>query len=209
MRYNLSYPPELADRLKQNASGYRIILASNSPRRAEIMNLLGIEFVKVIPDVDENISHNGHPGGYAERLAKLKAEAVSETDSAMIIAADTIVVRGGEIINKPVDEADAACMLKSLSGQEHQVITAVALRNLENGRIVCGHAVSHVQFKRLSEKNIEDYITSGEPFGKAGAYAIQGKGGELVESYRGELDNIVGFPAKLFGDLMEEMKSEV
>jgi septum formation protein len=209
MKYNLDYRAEFTEQIKRKASRFRIILASNSPRRAEIMNRLGIEFIKLVPDVDENIAHNGHPFSFAEILARLKAEAVTSGIRGLVVAADTIVVLDGKIINKPADDADAKGMLEMLSGQEHEVITAVALRDLESGRIVQGHSVSSVRFKPLSRSTIEEYIASGEPFGKAGAYAIQGMGGQLVDEYQGELDNIIGFPAGLFDDLLDEIQSEV
>jgi len=209
MRYKLAYSPEFRAEIKKLIGDTRLILGSNSPRRAEILRLLDLKFEKIVPEIDENISLNGEPSGYAERLAVLKAKALKGIEAGVIITADTIVVLGDQIINKPGDEKEARTMLESLSGRTHRVITAIALKDVSTGRVLHAHSESRVKFFNLPAELVQEYIAGGEPFGKAGAYAIQGAGGNLVESYEGELDNIIGFPAMLFRDLFYKLRSEV
>ena len=209
MRYKLSYSPKFRAEIINLVGDTRLILGSNSPRRAEILEMLGLKFEKIIPDINEDICDIDKPPEYAEYLAEKKALAVRAEGQGMIIAADTIVVLGSEIINKPENEVHAMEMLTGLSGQTHSVITAVALSKMGSEKAVCDHSESRVKFHKLTHTIIKQYIESGEPFGKAGAYAIQGSGGELVESYDGALDNIIGFPAVLFAELFKRVKSEV
>lgn len=209
MRYKLSYDPEFVSRVMKRLENTRIILASNSPRRAEILNMLNLAFEKNVPEIDENIPVDCAPPEFAIKLARMKADAVTAKGEGLIVTADTIVVLGDEIINKPADNIEAAKMLSTLSGNTHSVITSVALKKMPSGANTYDYAESTVTFRKLSESDIESYIASGEPFGKAGAYAIQGIGGDLVQSYQGDLDNIVGFPARLFLRLFEELNSEV
>ena len=209
MKYKLVYGPEFRAELKKLIGKTRLILGSDSPRRAEILRMLDLKFEKIVPEIDENISVNGGPSSYAERLAILKAQALRGIDAGVIITADTIVVLGNEIINKPQDENEARRMLDNLSGKTHSVITAVALKDVSTGKALYAHSESRVKFFNLTSGQVQSYIAGGEPFGKAGAYAIQGAGGDLVESYEGELDNIIGFPAMLFRDLFSKLRSEV
>ncbi len=209
MIYKLSYSPQFRAEIIQSADNIRLILGSNSPRRAEILKMLGLKFEKNVPDIDENIDLKELPSDYAQELAVKKALAVEAEGKGVIIAADTIVILGEKIINKPENNEDAMEMLKTLSGKTHSVITAVALRKTGSEKAVYGYSESRVKFHNLSSRQILEYIESGEPFGKAGAYAIQGAGGELVEGYEGELDTIIGFPARLFKDLIIKIKGEV
>ncbi len=209
MRYKLSYDPEFVSRVMNRFGNTRIILASNSPRRAEILRMLNLAYEKNVPEIDEDIPVDCAPSEFALKLARLKADAVTVEGSGLIVTADTIVVLGNEIINKPADNNEAAEMLSTLSGKTHSVITAVALKEIPSGANTSGSTESKVTFRKLSRVDIENYIASGEPFGKAGAYAIQGLGGDLVEGYEGDLDNIIGFPAGLFLRLFEDLNSEV
>lgn len=209
MKYTLTYSPEFAAGMQNILGNTKVVLASNSPRRAEILGMLGVKFSKIVPDVDENIECNCTPAEYACRLALTKVQAIDSDSDSLIVSADTIVVRDNNIINKPADNAEAEAMLKELSGVWHSVITSVAIRFDKSDFIRHGYCESKVRFFDLSEEVIRGYVAGGEPFGKAGAYAIQGQGGDLVAEFEGELDNIIGFPARLFYDLVSELKREV
>lgn len=177
-----------------------IILASSSPRRRELLTQAGIPFAVVPGDLDEeNANISGTPAQKAEQLAYLKAKDVARGKSGIILGADTIVVCDDEIFGKPADAEDARRMLWKLSGREHQVITGIALIDTAAGRESTGHETTKVRFSSLSDKEIEAYIESGEPYGKAGAYAIQGRAALFVESLDGCYSNVVGLPiSKLY-----------
>ncbi len=180
----------------------RYILASASPRRAELLALAGLRFVICAPEVDESPLPGEEPRATALRLAADKAEAVARKDpAACVIAADTIVVAPeGAPLGKPLDPEDAARMLRLLSGQEHRVITGVCLRRGELVR--CFAQETAVRFYALTEGEIAQYIRSGEPMDKAGAYGIQGRGGLFVEGITGDYYNVVGLPvARLMREL--------
>ncbi len=171
----------------------KIILASSSPRRRELMATAGLEFEVIVKEVDESIAEGTAPVDAAKITAKKKALAVADGyPDCIVIGADTIVVANEKILGKPADEADAYAMLKMLSGIEHEVITGVC--------IVCGEktenfaVVSKVKFYELTGEEIETYVATGEPMDKAGAYGIQGKGCTLVEKIEGDYFNIVGLP---------------
>lgn len=171
----------------------KIILASSSPRRRELMATAGLEFEIIVKDVDESIPEGTAPIDAAKMTAKKKALAVAnEHPDSIVIGADTIVVAGEKILGKPADKADACAMLRMLSGVEHEVITGVC--------IVCGEKqenfaqVSRVKFYELTDEEIEAYVATNEPMDKAGAYGIQGRGCTLVEKIEGDYFNIVGLP---------------
>ena len=209
MKYKLTYSPDFVADVNKLLENTPIILASNSPRRAEILSMLGLKFSKLIPDVDENIASSCTPAEFACKLALKKIQAVDNDSDGLIISADTIVVRENKIINKPEDDSEAEDMLKELSGVWHSVITAIAVRTTSGNIIRHGYRESKVKFMDLTDEQIRTYVAGGEPFGKAGAYAIQGEGGDMVSEFSGDLDNIIGFPAKLFFDLVTELKREV
>ncbi len=171
----------------------KIILASSSPRRKELLATAGLEFQIHVKDVDETIPEGTPPADAAKMTAKKKAAAVADgfRDS-VVIGADTIVVANGRILGKPKDEADAVSMLTMLSGIEHEVITGVC--------IICGDKtesfaqISKVKFYDLTADEISAYVATGEPMDKAGAYGIQGLGCTLVERIEGDYFNIVGLP---------------
>lgn len=171
----------------------KIILASASPRRKELLETAGISFEICVADVDESIPEGTAPADAAKLTASKKAQAVSETyPDAVVIGADTIVVADGKILGKPKDKADAENMLRMLSGKEHLVITGVCLA-LGNEKTVF-EKTSKVRFYQLTDAEIEAYVATDEPMDKAGAYGIQGKGCVLVESIEGDYFNIVGLP---------------
>jgi septum formation protein len=184
-------------------SDVRLVLASGSPRRRELLTQLGLTFDIVSPDIDETELPGEDPVAYVRRLAVAKAHAVDAPADALVIAADTTVDLGGDILAKPIDAADAATMLRRLSARTHRVHTGVALRRGDT----CVHEVitSFVTFVPLTPATIDWYVGTGEPLDKAGAYAVQGAGGVLVQRVRGSVSNVVGLPlhavVRLAGDL--------
>lgn len=172
-----------------------IILASASPRRADLLRAIGLEFTVAPSDVDETARPGEQPRPMAERLARAKATAVRALPSpALAIAADTVVVVDGTLFGKPADHADARRMLRALSARTHQVITAIALRARPEEVIVCESVTSRVTFAPLSEKEIDWYVATGEGADKAGAYALQGIGALFVTSVEGSYTNVIGLP---------------
>ena len=180
----------------------KIILASNSPRRKELLTAHNIQFEVIPSNITETLDSNLTPVENVMRLAKEKAlDVYQKNQTTPILAADTIVVYNNEILGKPIDKEDAFRMLKLLSGKTHEVITGVAFIS-EKG-ITTDYEVSKVTFKEISDQDIVDYIDTKEPMDKAGSYAIQGIGAKLVESYEGEFDNIVGLPMNLVLKMFE------
>ncbi len=171
----------------------KIILASASPRRKELLSTAGIEFEICVKDVDETIPEGTPPADAAEMTATKKALATAaEHKNDIVIGADTIVVAGGKILGKPHSKEEAIDMLTMLSGREHTVITGVCIAC--DGKTEVFHKESKVRFYPLTDKEIADYVATGEPMDKAGAYGIQGKGSVLVEGIEGDYFNIVGLP---------------
>ena len=175
----------------------RIILASGSPRRAEILRNIGVNFEICPTDTDETVEPGIPPSQLVCELAFRKANAVAaqlpENDpDTFIIAADTIVVRNGKVLGKPKDEDDAYRMLKTLSGSVHSVYTGFSL--FQKDFYFTDHAVTDVEFMQLSDDLIYRYIKTGEPMDKAGAYGIQGKGSAVIRSIRGDYFNVMGLP---------------
>lgn len=175
-------------------SQYKIILASNSPRRRELLGGLGIDFeVRVLKDIDESFPSNLPALEVAQYIAEKKAAAYNPSDGELILTADTIVVVGEEILGKPHDAADARRMLRLLSGRTHQVVTGVCLSTADKHRSFS--VVSDVEFKQLSEEEIDYYVDHYRPFDKAGAYGIQEWIGYIgVTSLRGSYFNVMGLP---------------
>ena len=167
-----------------------LTLASASPRRRKMLAALGLDFDIVVPEIDETPLPNEKPRAFAERLASEKAHAVDA--DGIIIAADTIVVQNEMILGKPADADHARDMLRSLSGAEHEVITGVCIKN--STRTVVFSVGTRVVFRILNDDEIEDYIATGEPMDKAGAYAIQGGAAHMVRSIDGSYTNVVGLP---------------
>lgn len=221
---------EEAEAEAATAPTFEVILASNSPRRRELLNAAGVKFTVRTPvtPVDESLEPDlaADPEEAAKKLAERKAGAVIQevlaenyTGMLIVIGADTMVVLDGKIFGKPRSASDGKHMLRQLSGRTHEVITAVsvwmvAAPNAED--VSLGFRtfadISHVTFRDLTDEEITDYLRKGESFDKAGAYAIQGEGAALVDRYDGSLDTIIGLPAtrliKEFPDLVNAEAAE-
>ncbi|MEG0321130.1 MAG: Maf family protein [Oscillospiraceae bacterium] len=181
-----------------------IILASGSPRRKELLERMGIRNFKVIsPDIDEVTDTRLSPAEIVESLSLQKATAVAEGqgEDVLVIAADTIVTLDGAILGKPNDEMDAFKTLSALSGGRHQVYTGLTV--LCNGEAVTQHEVTTVTFRELTEEEIDDYISTGEPMDKAGSYGIQGYGALFISEITGDYPNVVGLPVARLGKILE------
>jgi len=186
-----------------NVTLHTLILASGSPRRKELLTGLSLDFSVLVSDVDETVPSTLPPGAWVEELAERKARAArGQLDSgteALVIAADTIVVLGGQVFGKPTTAAHAKEMLQSLQGRTHEVYTGLCVLDAETGRMQLGHTRTAVKLAPLSADTIARYVASGEPMDKAGAYAIQGIGATLVESIDGDYFTVVGLPLFLLG----------
>lgn len=182
----------------------RMILASKSPQRRSILASAGIDFSVVPSDCSEVVAAGVTPAEAVIILALRKANSVADKlDDALIIASDTLIDLDGIAIGKPSDEPQATATLRGLSGRTHIVRTAIAIVDTREGRAEVGVAETAVQFRVLPEHEIVSYVATGEPMGKAGAYAIQGKGRELIASIIGFEDTVIGFPLRTFTDLMK------
>jgi septum formation protein len=170
-----------------------LVLASGSPRRRELLTLLGVHFDVVVPDIDETPLPGEAPTQLVARLARAKALTVAAAQAgAIVIGADTAVEVAGEILGKPVDDVDARRMLRALSGRTHSVHTAVAVA--ADGDLVTATTSSDVTFTTLTDAAIEWYLGTGEPFDKAGGYALQGAGGVFVTTVCGSVSGVLGLP---------------
>lgn len=180
-----------------------LYLASQSPRRRELLKQIGVEFAVVNVDVPEQHQSHESPFEYVCRLASSKAEAGAQLQADQpVLGADTIVVIGERILEKPSNAEHATEMLALLSAKTHQVMTAVSLNKNGHSKTIC--VSTDVQFRGITEQEIADYWLSGEPQGKAGAYAIQGFGAVFVESIRGSYSNVVGLPLFEVQQLLQE-----
>ncbi len=171
----------------------RLVLASGSPRRREILSQLGYEFEVRPVDLDESQLPGESAEECARRLASDKARADARAGEVML-AADTIVVLDDRLLGKPRDAADAAAMLRALASRSHEVVSGVAVLDADSGELTAAVETTVVRFAPLSDAELEWYVASGEPMGKAGAYAIQGLGGLFVEAIDGNYSNVVGLP---------------
>ena len=181
----------------------RVILASKSPRRKELLGKLFDNFEIKVSEVNEELDEGIDVVSGVEILSVRKGAAVAEDNSdALVISSDTLVELDGVPLGKPRDKDEAYKMLRSLSGRAHNVHTGVAVHY--KGRVFSGVATSTVHFKNLSDKEISEYVESGESMDKAGAYGIQGGAGKFVSHYEGDFDNIVGLSLRLTGELIEE-----
>lgn len=180
----------------------KLILASGSPRRSEILNSVGWEFEKIVADVDESEFEGENPADYVQRLAKTKAEAVAVNHSdKMVLGADTTVVIDNQIIGKPDNLEDARRMLKMLSGRIHEVLTGVAV--VRNGETRIGLQRTKVKFVELNDEQIEFLVRFGEPLDKAGAYAVQAQAALFIEGIEGDYWNVVGLPINLVYEMVK------
>lgn len=181
----------------------KLILASASPRRRELLKKAGYKFDVITSDVDENIDIAEAPLLVRE-LALLKASAVAKIagGDCLVIGADTVVSIDGQVLGKPMNIYDAKRMLRLLSGRAHQVYTGVCVTDVKTGRSVCKSARTDVLFRRLSKRQIRSYIATKEPMDKAGAYAIQGGAAQFVRCISGSCDNVVGLPVGLLREIL-------
>ena len=185
-----------------------LVLASASPRRAEILRAVGWQFEKITSDVDETHLSTETPVSYVERLARTKAKAVAtKIKSGLVLGADTTVVVGEEIIGKPADLKEARQMLEKLSGRWHEVLTGVALFRKTNDNLTyrVNHKSTRVKFASLSSSEIEYLVARGEPLDKAGAYAVQGVAALFIEEIEGDYWNVVGLPVQLVYQLLRDI----
>jgi septum formation protein len=184
-----------------------LVLASQSPRRREILRQAGIPFTVRAADVDESVLAGESPAAYVQRLATAKAYAIEAAEGEMVLGADTTVVIDGEILAKPEDAADARRMLAQLSGRRHEVLTGICVRR--GAASICDCVTTSVEFAALTDAEIEEYVASGEPMDKAGAYAIQGLASKFVERIEGDYFNVMGLPVALVYRHLREAKLRI
>jgi septum formation protein len=182
----------------------KIILASGSPRRSEILNSVGWDFEKHVADIDETERPGEQPAAYVERLAREKAEKVaSEHPGEIVLGADTTVVVDGQIVGKPLDLGDAKRMLRMLSGRRHEVLTGIAV--VRDGTTESALERTDVSFASMSEIEIQFLAENGEPLDKAGAYAVQAQAALFIEGIQGDYWNVVGLPVSTVYRLVMQM----
>lgn len=187
-----------------------LILASRSPRRAEILKAVGWPFETVAANIDESRFESEAAVPYVRRLAQTKAETVAKNlPSGLVLGADTVVLVDEEILGQPSDSEDARRMLKLLSGRWHEVLTAVALVRAGQGKVMADHEKTRVRFSEMSVTEIDWYVATGEPMDKAGAYGVQGSAALFIEEIQGGYFNIVGLPVRLLYKLALAMRQEV
>ena len=184
-----------------------VILASQSPRRKELMGLFHIPFIIRVSDADETMDPNAPATQLVAQVSRRKAEAVSREPDDVVIAADTIVVCGGEILGKPRDTADASRMLHMLSGRDHQVMTGMTV--LRGDRCLVCTEITDIHFRDLTDREIDAYIRTGEPMDKAGSYGIQGGAALFAERLVGDYYNVMGLPVCRLGQLLREIAPEI
>ena len=185
----------------------QLILASQSPRRKELLGLFRIPFAVRVADIDEAMDLNKPAAQEVARVSRLKAEAVEREADDVVVAADTIVVCQGEILGKPTDEADAYRMLRLLSGKDHQVMTGMTV--LRGGQALTCTEVTDIHFRELTDKEILAYIRTGEPMDKAGSYGIQGGAALFAEKLVGDYYNVMGLPVCRLGQLLKSLAPEL
>lgn len=179
----------------------KLVLASSSPRRAEILERAGWPYEIMVAGIDETVFPNEEAAAYVQRLARSKAEAVaSRLSEGLVLGADTTVVVGNEILGQPADDADARRMLALLNAKWHDVLTGVAVIRV-GGESRVAYETTRVRFAEMSNREIDWYISTGEPFGKAGGYGIQGKASLFIEEIEGDYFNIMGLPIRLVYEL--------
>ena len=188
---------------------YELVLASKSPRRRELLTEWGYDFRSLSIEVSEILNKNLNPSEQICDLARRKAEAARpelkalKSHKVLVLSADTVVILDQKIYGKPRDRAQATQFLQLLSGRTHQVITAFCFLDLWSDQSYVDHDQSLVEFKKLANQQIIDYVNSGEPDDKAGAYAIQGRGRALVQNFTGSYENIVGLPMQKISEVIK------
>ncbi len=197
----------------------KIILASQSPRRRELLKMIGMDFEAIPSDCDENISAE-NPGDLVEKLSLLKCGSVADglcsgiirpddpsDEGYIVIGSDTIVVLDGEILGKPADEADAFLTLKRLKNNTHTVFTGVSIRDTSTGKVKTFHEETKVTFFDVSDEEIKNYVATKDPLDKAGSYGVQGIGAFLVKKIEGDYFTVVGLPVgRLFHEIQDFVK---
>jgi len=189
----------------------KLILASASPRRKDLLKTLGLEFDIIPSNVEENIEGIPFSNALIEELALSKAQDVASKadNSSVVIGADTVVVVDSVILGKPKDEQDAAKMLKMLSGRTHSVVSGIAVVDKSSGKILTDSVESLVTFRDLDDEEINNYIKTGEPLDKAGAYAIQGYASIFVSFIKGDCNNIIGLSTYKLAEMLKEVDIKV
>ena len=182
----------------------KIVLASQSPRRKELLGRMGLEFVTQASKIDESAFDGLEARELVATLSREKAQWIARQldGETLVIGADTVVVRDGAALGKPKDAEDAVAMLLSLSGRNHQVCTGVTV--CRGDRVLTQVEETQVTFRDLTEAEVRQYVSTGEPMDKAGAYGIQGLGGLLVEGIRGDYSNVVGLPVCRLGQMLKD-----
>ena len=183
-----------------------LILASQSPRRRELLGLFRRPFVVQVADIDETMDEALPPYDEVARVSRAKAQAVHRRNDDIVVAADTIVVCAGRTLGKPRSEAEAAQMLRLLSGRDHQVMTGMTV--LRGEKAVTCTEVTDIHFRELSDKEIERYIATGEPMDKAGSYGIQGGAALFAERLVGDYYNVMGLPVCRLYQILAEIAPE-
>ena len=185
----------------------QLILASQSPRRKELLGLFHIPFTVKVADIDETMDSTKAPFDEVARVSRLKALAISRDEGDVVIAADTIVVCGGKVLGKPTDEADAFRMLRLLSGKDHQVMTGLTVLKGDTAT-VCTE-VTDIHFRELSDKEILAYIATKEPMDKAGSYGIQGGAALFADKMVGDYYNVMGLPVCRLWQMLQAIAPEL
>ena len=185
----------------------QLILASQSPRRKELLKLFHIPFSVCAADIDETMDPAKDPAQEVARVSRAKAEAIPRGADDVVIAADTIVVLQGRVLGKPADAADAAAILTALSGRDHQVMTGVAVLRGNTG--LSHTEITDIHFRPLSQKEIDAYVRTGEPMDKAGAYGIQGGAALFAEKMHGDYYNVMGLPVCRLWQMLQEIAPEI
>ena len=185
----------------------KLILASQSPRRQELLQLFGQPFVVRVSDIDETMDHTKLPFDEVARVSRCKALAVQREPEDVVVAADTIVVCRGKVLGKPRTQQEAAQMLQLLSGCDHQVMTGVTVLRGDRERVFT--EVTDLHFRPLTDKEIQRYIQTGEPMDKAGAYGIQGGAALFCEKMAGDYYNVMGLPVCRLGQVLKELAPEL
>lgn len=183
----------------------KIVLASQSPRRRELLGIMGLEFTTKSPDINEEAFEALNAEALVQTLSLEKARHIArgEDKETVVIGADTVVVQDGTILGKPASPSVAEAMLRSLSGRTHWVYTGVTV--CQGDKILTAVEKTEVTFRSLTEAEVASYVQSGEPMDKAGAYGIQGKGGLLVSGIRGDYSNVVGLPVCRLGQMLRQV----
>ena len=181
-----------------------IILASQSPRRQELMRLVGKPFTVRVADIDETMDPKGDPAVQVAQVSAKKAHAIDHGYDDVVIAADTIVVCDGQILGKPKDDAHAFAMLKILSGRTHQVMTGMTV--LYRDQVITHTEITNISFCELTDEQIRRYIATGEPMDKAGAYGIQGGAALFATGIQGDYYNVVGLPVCRLGQILKNLE---